>query len=149
EVELGRLLDRNVGGLRSARRLGRISRKISMRLPAESVCWVDRPVTLPPGRASEATRPVPTRAPAPAITIGMTSVAFFAAMDDVVPISDDDIDLEPDELGRDLGEALLASLGPAILDGDGSILDPAEFAQPLYKSSGPLAPRQRSGRAQE
>src|SRR5215475_13281795 len=64
-------------------------------------------------------------------------------------MSDDDIDLEPDELGRDLGEALIASLGPAILDGDGSILDPAEFAQPLYKSSSPLAPCQRSGRAQE
>ena len=47
---------------------------------------------------------------------------------------DDDIDLEPDELGRDLGEALAASLRPAILDRDGAALDPAEFAQPLHKS---------------
>src|SRR5215510_13790579 len=39
---------------------------------------------MPPGRASEATRPVPTRSPAPAITIGMTAVAFFAAMADGV-----------------------------------------------------------------
>ena len=52
---------------------------------------------------------------------------------------DNDIDLEPDELGRDLGEALVASLRPAILDRDGATLDPAEFAQPLHKSGGPLA----------
>src|SRR5262249_10487399 len=35
-----------------------------------------------------------------------------------------------------LGETLVASLCPAILDGDGSILDPTEFAQPLHKSVG-------------
>ena len=52
---------------------------------------------------------------------------------------DDDIDLEPDELGRDLGEALDAALRPAILDRDGAALDPAEFAQPLHKSGGPWA----------
>ena len=32
-----------------------------------------------------------------------------------------------------------ASLRPAILDRDGATLDPAEFAQPLHKSCGPLA----------
>ena len=62
---------------------------------------------------------------------------------------DNDIDLEPDELGRDLGVALAASLRPAILDRDGAALDPAEFAQPLHKSGGPLAPGRRRGRAQE
>ena len=62
---------------------------------------------------------------------------------------DNDIDLEPDELGRDLGEALAASLRPAILDRDGATLDPAEFAQPLHKSGGPLAPGRRRARAQE
>ena len=62
---------------------------------------------------------------------------------------DDDVDLEPDELGGDLGEALVASLRPAIFDRDGATLDPAEFAQPLHKSGesigskseGVLAPR--------
>src|SRR5262249_16007919 len=53
-----------------------------------------------------------------------------------LPMSYDrrDVHLEPDELGRDLGETFLASLCPAIFDGDGSILNPAEFVQPLYKS---------------
>ena len=52
---------------------------------------------------------------------------------------DDDIDLEPDELGRDLGIALAAPLRPAILDRDGAALDPTEFAQSLHKSGGPWA----------
>ena len=38
---------------------------------------------------------------------------------------DNDIDLQPDELSRDLGEALAAPLGPAILDGHGAGVDPA------------------------
>src|SRR6516165_10321825 len=52
---------------------------------------------------------------------------------------DDDIDLEPDELGRDLGDTLLASLGPAVLDRDGTALDPTEFAQSLHERGDPLA----------
>ena len=52
---------------------------------------------------------------------------------------DDDIDLEPDELGRNLGVAFVASLRPAILDRDGATLDPAEFAQSLHKSGEPWA----------
>jgi hypothetical protein len=49
------------------------------------------------------------------------------------------INLALDEFGRDLGGALGATLRPAILDRDSTTLDPAEFAQPLYKSGGPLA----------
>src|SRR5258708_2093467 len=37
------------------RRPGTTSRKSSSRLPARSVSWCDRPVTLPAGRASDAT----------------------------------------------------------------------------------------------
>jgi len=60
-------------------RPGTISRKISSRLPARSGCWFDRPVRLPPGRASEATSPSPTGSDAIGKTMGMTAVAFFAA----------------------------------------------------------------------
>ena len=67
------------------RRAGTTSRKRSSRLPARSVCWNDRPVTLPPGRARLTTKPVPTGSP-PAKTIGITDVACFAARTFTVPL---------------------------------------------------------------
>ena len=109
------------------------------RARVRAACQQDRspgatdPVTLPPGRARLATRPLPTGSIATAKTIGMTDVACFAAADGG-SVRDNDIDLEPDELGRDLGIALDASLRPAILDRDGATFDPAEFAQSLHKS---------------
>src|SRR5215472_12408875 len=62
---------------------------------------------------------------------------------------DNDIDIEPDELGDDLMRAFGASLHPAILDRDGLTLDPTEFAQSLYKGGGPLGLRRRSGPAKQ
>src|SRR5205823_8823332 len=59
--------------------LGTISRKISTRLPARSVPWSDRPVTLSPGRPRLATRPAPTGSPAAANTIGRDSVTLDPA----------------------------------------------------------------------
>jgi hypothetical protein len=50
-----------------------------------------------------------------------------------------DIDLQPGELGGDLGEALVASLPPATLDRDGATFDPTEFSQSLHKSGEPFA----------
>src|SRR6516162_7649413 len=129
------------------RRLGTTSRKSSSRFPARSVNWTDRPVTLPPGRARLATMPVPTGSPAPAKTIGMSAVACFAARAGRVPTVT--IDLELDKLGRNLGEAFGASLGPAILDRDAAALEPAEFVQSLHKSAEPLTLDQRRGCAQE
>src|SRR6516162_3762508 len=66
-------------------RPGTTSRKSSRRLPARSRLWFDRPVTLPPGRARLAIRPVPTGSPAPAKTMGMTDVASMAATTTAVP----------------------------------------------------------------
>src|SRR5262249_11221748 len=62
---------------------------------------------------------------------------------------ENDINFQPDELGCELGEAFAASLRPPIFDRDGVCFDAAEFAQPLYKSSGQLALRGRRSRAQE
>src|SRR5262245_65306224 len=62
---------------------------------------------------------------------------------------DNDIDLDPDELGRDLGVALGATLRPAILDDDVATLDPPKFAQSLHESRNPWGRRRRRGRAQE
>src|SRR5262249_35075925 len=52
---------------------------------------------------------------------------------------DNDIVLEPDELGRDLGESLVASFPPAILDRNAVTVDPVKFAHSLHKSDGPFA----------
>src|SRR5205807_257163 len=69
--------------------------------------------------------------------------------EDCASRGDNDIDLESDKLGRDFGVALDASLCPAILDRDGAALDPAEFAQPLHKSRGPMAPCSRRAGAEK
>ena len=61
----------------------------------------------------------------------------------------DDIDLEADELGRDLGKTFAPSLRPAILDRNGAPLNPAEFVQSLHKGGGPRTPSRRRGYAQE
>src|SRR5262249_39137758 len=60
-------------------RPGMISLRISSRLPTRSGCWVDRPVTLPPGRDSEVTKPSPTGSDAIGNTMGITAVAFRVA----------------------------------------------------------------------
>src|SRR5262245_59531175 len=117
------------------RRAGTTSRKSSSRLPARSLCWSDRPVTLPPGRARLTTRPVLTGSPAPARTIGMTC---FAARTLTLPLGNNDIDFLPDELDNDIGCALAVSLRPSNLDRDGPTVDPAEFTQPLHESGDPL-----------
>ena len=43
------------------------------------------------------------------------------------------IDLRADEFGSDFRIALGAALRPTIFDGNGAVLDPAEFAQARYK----------------
>ena len=76
-------------------------------------------------------------------TIGMADVACFASDHCAARRVTMTSTLRPDELGRDLGIALLASLRPAILDRDGAALDPAEFAQPLHQGGEPSAARCR------
>jgi len=67
---------------------------------------------------------VPTGSLAVAKTIGMTDVACFAAR--TAGVEYVNIDLQPNELGRDLGVALGASLRPAIFDCDVATLGPTE-----------------------
>ena len=62
---------------------------------------------------------------------------------------ENNIDPEPDELGDDLGVALVASLSPANLYRDIATLVPTELAQPLLKSGGHLALGGGRARAQE
>jgi hypothetical protein len=51
-----------------------------------------------------------------------------------------DVDLAAHELGRDLGEALVAAVGPAIVDRDRAALDPAELAKARREGGHPIAP---------
>src|SRR5262249_10539833 len=64
-------------------------------------------------------------------------------------VGENDIDLEPDQFGGDLGEALAASLCPANFDRDIATIDPTKFAQPPNESGKQLAAARRRGRAQE
>src|SRR5262249_52034571 len=61
---------------------------------------------------------------------------------------ENDIDLEPDQFGGDLSEALAASLGPANLDREIATVHPTKFAHPLHKGGDPLTVCQRCARAQ-
>src|SRR5271154_5408866 len=61
----------------------------------------------------------------------------------------DDIHLEPNELGCELGKAFLAPLAPAILDRYGVALDPTEFVQSQHEGVGPRAPARLRGRTQK
>jgi hypothetical protein len=80
-------------------------------------------------------------------TMGMTDVTSFI-VGTASSIRDDTVDLQADKFRRDLGDAVEASLQPAIFDCDAATLDPAEFAQSLHKGSRPWPP-DRSVRAQE
>src|SRR5262245_48246626 len=63
---------------------GNTSRTTSRSLEPNSGLLEETPVTFPPGRARLATSPVPTGSPTGAMTIGISCVAFFAAIADGV-----------------------------------------------------------------
>src|SRR5262245_2210305 len=79
----------------------------------------------------------------------MVAVAFFCGERWRGALRDNDVDLEPDEFGRDLRKALAAPLRPAILDRDIPTVDPTEVAHSLHKGSDPKAHCRESGGAQE
>ncbi len=64
-------------------------------------------------------------------------------------MGNDDVDLEPDELVRELGKALSMSFGPSILDGEIAALGPAQLTQSVHKCGGPLALSRRRTGAQQ
>ena len=61
----------------------------------------DTPVTLPPGFASDGTRPMPTGSPSPRTTIGIVRVARFAASAAGSPDTAITSGRERDQLARD------------------------------------------------
>ena len=69
------------------RRAGTTSRRSSTFFPTRSGDWRDRPVTLLPGRARFATKPLPTGSNAIGNTMGMTEVARMAAATPFPPVT--------------------------------------------------------------
>src|SRR5262245_14639675 len=64
-------------------------------------------------------------------------------------MGDYDVDFEPDELGKDVGSTLGATLRPSILDRDVATFNPVEFTQSLHESVGPFLLCRGRGRTQE
>ena len=62
------------------------------------------------------------------MTIGIVPVAFLAAKAGRSRRRDDDVYLEADELGRELGQPLVPALRKSILDDDVLALDLAKLA---------------------
>ena len=104
---------------------------------------------LPPGRARLATSPAPTGSPTTAMTMGIVVVACLAASDRRIRPRHDDVDLEPDQLGRESGEPLVLSLRPSVLDHDVLALDVAELAQPSPERLDEMLGRHGRGRGHE
>ena len=60
---------------------------------------------------------------------------------------ENNIDLQTDELSRDLGVALRTSFRPAVLDRDIATLKPTKFSEPLHEGGDPLGCDRRRRRA--
>src|SRR5262249_55828860 len=83
----------------------------------------------------------------PAVQVMQTGSRLLCGLDFGHARRDYDIDLAPDELGRECDSALRASLRPAILDRDVATVDPSEIAQALHEGGGALACDRGGGRA--
>src|SRR6516164_2008845 len=101
------------------RRSGIISRKSSHRLLTSSVDCIDRPVTLPPGRANDANRVRSCRKD------DRDGRCKLLQGGNRKSDCNDDINLEAHELCPDLSVSVAAALRPPIFDFDRASFDPA------------------------
>ena len=113
--------------------LGTASLSISSLLVFSSVPKLEKPVTLPPGRARLATKPAPTGSAEFVITMGMVVVALFAANAGGVAETTIRSTLRRTRSAASSGSALRLLLGKPVLDGDILSLDPSKLAQLLPK----------------
>ena len=92
------------------------------------------PVMLPPGRARLATRPVLTGSPTASHDDGNRLRRGLGSLGRWRGYHDDEVHRQADQLRCQGREAIHLAGGPAVLDGDGLALNPAEIAQPLLES---------------
>jgi hypothetical protein len=111
---------------------GRISRKSSSRLVAISVDCSESPVMLPPGETRDETR---ANWVVRYCEDNRNGCRHPLCPEEYASRRDDDVNLEPDELARDLGSAFVAPFRPAILNRHA-----AAFESPVSLSSGDEVP---------
>src|SRR5262249_13718862 len=111
----------------------------STRLPAISTDWNDMPVDIA-ARSRQVCHQAASKRIQPQGEDDRDFRRRLLCRPSCVSSCDNDVDLEPDELGCDLAETLSASLRPAVLDCDDTPLNPSEFAQSLHKSAGEVNP---------
>src|SRR5262249_15618184 len=109
----------------------------------------DKPVTLPPGRARLTAMPSGKRVSHRRSDNWDYRGRLLCGNGGWSSPGHDDTDLEVDKLGRNLGQTLVVSLRPPILDDDVAAVDPAELAKPLHESGDPLALGRTRARTQE
>ena len=114
--------------------VGSTSLRNSSCFPTSSGARAASPVTLPPGRARLATRPLPTGSLTPTITMGIVVVACLAASAAGVSPHHQDVHLETDQLGREGREPLVLPCRHAVLHDEVLAFDIAERAHPLQES---------------
>ena len=121
------------------RSLGTASLSISSLLVFRSGAKLEKPVTLPPGRARLATRPSATASPTATITMGIVVVAFFAAVAGPVPKTTIRSTLRRTKSAASSGPRPSFPSRKPILDGEILSLNPSKLAQlmPGIPSRGP------------
>ena len=96
----------------AARRRQHVADQFDTLLPASSAVTAAIPVTFPPGRGRLAISPVPTGSPVSAMTIGISSRRLLCRQSGGREPSDNYIDFETDQLGRQFGKPVKRLLPP-------------------------------------
>ena len=128
--------------------LGNVCLNRSRRLPSSSDLSVLNPVMFPPGRARLVTSPLLSGSPGGRHDDRDRLRRSFGGKGTGRTRCHDDVDLEPDQLGRNLREAIFVPLRPAVLDGDALALDVAEVAESLAERLEDLGLQRRRGGAE-
>ena len=81
--------------------------------------------------------------------MGIVSVAFLAAVTPWRPQRHDDVHLEPDQLGRQVGQPVDPILRISIVDDNILALNPPELAQPMPERVEQVRPIGRGRRAKK
>jgi len=131
-------------GLKHDRQPANLAHKLAQQfdsLPPISAVWLDRPVTFPPGRASDATRPATNGSPAGANTIGISDVALFAATVGGVPDVKMTSTFERTNSAAMSSKRCVAAHRYSITIG--TPIDPAKLVQLLHQNGDALAVARR------